>query len=317
MRLVLNELSLRSSCKTIEDGHKLMQEFLENYTEMDRLISRKGVILMEAFHNLKLTQDYSIHNWFEDKRVEKRLKDKYRSLLNRSQYVNEDDYCNSEFNVIEFHPKTNAIGCLVAYEREEFVISLRTHELWDEDTINGVYFSVKNDFKYDEPINVSILNISCKLHVIGFSQNVIKDIYPLICSGQDLWEKKELLYPHLVFCESVKDQLILDTEKIHIEQIMKRLRKMEEYFSNFDGNFDCNKFGLGARSESESVVKNDEYKQQRVIRTPYGEDRAFYWHIGFAGKFPGRIHFFPDSERKNCLIGYIGKHLPTPMYSTI
>ena len=69
--MVLNELSLCSNCKTIEEGHKVMQEFLENYTEMSRLLTEKVSILMNAFHNLMLTEDYSIHKWIADKRIEK------------------------------------------------------------------------------------------------------------------------------------------------------------------------------------------------------------------------------------------------------
>ena len=219
------------------------------------------------------------------------------------------------FKVVEFNQE-KAIGCLIAYEREDVVISLRTHKLWDEGIIKGLYFSVSDDFKNDEQINVSVPNISQQPHVQRFRQSAIQDTCLFISSGQDLWEKKEILYPHLVFCNSVRAQLLEDTEKIHIEQIMKRLLKMEEYFVTYDGVFDCKLLGLRARQESESVI-NSEYGQQRIFRTPYGDDRAFYWHIDFAGKFPGRIHFLPDEERKNCIIGYIGKHLPTPTYSTI
>ena len=314
--MVLNELSLCSNCKTIEDGHKVMQEFLENYTEMNRLLTEKVIIKRNAFHSLMLTEDYSIYNWIADKRIEKRLKDKFRSLINRSHYVNEEDYWHSEFKVVEFNPEMNSIGCLIAYEREDVVISMRTHELWDEGIIKGLYFSLI-DLENDGQINVSIPNISQHLHVLSFRQSEIQETCLLISSGQDLWEKKEELYPHLVFCENVRDQLLLDAEKIHIEQIMKRLLKMEEYFATFDGVFDCKLLGLGSRQESESVRNSVKYRQQRIFQTPYGDNRAFYWHIDFAGKYPGRIYFLPDEERKNCLIGYIGKHLPTPTHRTI
>lgn len=316
MRMILNELSLCSRCETIEDGHKVMQEFLENYTEMDRLLTDKGIILMNSFHNIMLTDDYSIHNWTADKRIEKRLKDKFRSLRNRSQYVNEEEYCNSEFKVMEFNQEINAIGCQIAYEREDVVISMRTHELWDECIIKGLYFSLSDNFKYHKQITVSVPNVSQQPHVLSYRQSAIQDTCLLISSGQDLWEKKDILYPHLVFCESVKDQLLMDTEKIHIEQIMNRLLKMEEYFATYDGVFDCKLLGLRARQESESVINSD-YGKQRIFRTPYGDDRTFYWHINFAGKFPGRIHFLPEEKSRKCLIGYIGKHLPTPTYRTI
>jgi len=313
--MILNELSLHSKCNTLEEAQKAMQDFLERYSEMERLLFKEGIILTENFNNFILTEGYSIHNWNGDNRIEKRLKDKFRSLKNRSQYINKDDFWNSEFKVMAFNQE-NAIGCLIAYERQDLVISLRTHKLWDDNAINGLYFTVNSDLN-DKPINVTVPNISQHLHVANFKEKIIEETFTLISSGQDLWEKKNLIYPHLIFCDGVQDQLMLDAEKVHIEQIMKRLRKMEEYFATFNGVFDCKKLGLGSRRESESVMKNAGYKQQRVFKTPYGEEKVFDWHIDFSGKFPGRIHFLPDEERKKCLIGYIGKHLPTTKYPTI
>lgn len=139
----------------------------------------------------------------------------------------------------------------------------------------------------------------------------------VVSSGRELWEKREILYPHLRFCDDVQGQLEEARLALHIQMIMKRLQVLEDYFQKFDGRFDKNEVGYGCRGESETVEKNDELRRLRVFRTPYGKEEFFGWHISFAGNFPGRIHFIPDVEHRLGIVGYIGKHLPTGRFSTI
>ena len=139
----------------------------------------------------------------------------------------------------------------------------------------------------------------------------------IISSGSELWEKRKQLYPHLVFCESVKKQLEEARVSIQIQTIMKRIQILEDYFATYDGEFDKSKVGYGCRNESETVKNDRDLKECRKFLTPFGKEDFFYWHISFAGNYPGRIHFLPDAEHKVGIIGYIGKHLPTKKYSTI
>ena len=98
---------------------------------------------------------------------------------------------------------------------------------------------------------------------------------------------------------------------------MKRIQILEDYFAAYEGVFDKNEVGFGCRTESESVKKDKELNEYRKFVTPYGKEEYFYWHISFPGNYPGRIHFLPDPEHRVGIVGYIGKHLPTPKFSTI
>ena len=139
----------------------------------------------------------------------------------------------------------------------------------------------------------------------------------LISSGTELWNKREELFPHLIFCESVKKQLEEARVSMQIQTVMNRIQILEDYFATYKGEFDKEKVGYGCRYESESVQKDERLRNMRKFKTPYGEDVFFYWHISFPGNYPGRIHFLPDAKHNMGVIGYVGKHLPTSKYSTI
>ena len=136
-----------------------------------------------------------------------------------------------------------------------------------------------------------------------------------ISSGQDLWEAREKLYPNLILCDNVKDQLYQDSEKFHILAVMKRLQCLQNYFSQYHEIYNPNELGFDARTESESVKNNPKLKNDRKFRLPDGTEVYFFDHISFTGKYTGgRIYFLPDCKNQRCHIGYIGQHLPTQKY---
>ena len=57
----------------------------------------------------------------------------------------------------------------------------------------------------------------------------------IISSGAELWEKREQLYPHLIFCKEVKRQLEEARVSIQIQTIMKRIQILEDYFAAYEG----------------------------------------------------------------------------------
>ena len=136
-----------------------------------------------------------------------------------------------------------------------------------------------------------------------------------ISSGQDLWESREKLYPNLVLCNNVKDQLYHDSEKTHIFAVMKRLQHLQNYFSQHHESYNPDELGFDARTESESVKTNPKLRNDRKFRLPDGTEEYFFDHIGFTGKYKGgRIYFLPDCKNQRCYIGYVGQHLSTQKF---
>ena len=261
----------------------------------------------------ELISGYTIHDWLQNSEVSQQEKAFFRMIINRKQLIKGTDFPGSELIVeVECGEKLTAVGCLAAYESESYVVSMNTSVLWQAEEIAGTYVTLEQD---DKQVVVENCCSEEQLTLLGGREKIRMRL--LVSSGKELWEKRELLYPHLRFCDCVQEQLGEARISLHIQMIMKRLQVLEDYFKDFDGRFDKNDVGYGCRGESETVEKSVDLRKLRVFRTPYGKEEFFGWHISFAGNFPGRIHFIPDAEHRLGIVGYIGKHLPTGKFSTI
>ena len=298
-----------------------------NREEMNQAISHFLKVCQKLFHEKgdtnffyttellteELISGYTIHDWLQNSEVSQREKAFLRTIINRKQLIKETDFLGSELIVeVENGEKISAVGCLAAYESESYVVSMNTSILWRTDEIVGTYMVLEQDDR-----QVSIENCCFEEQLSSLREKEKSRTKLMVSSGKELWEKRELLYPHLCFCDSVKEQLGEARISLHIQMIMERLQILEDYFKDFDGRFDKNNVGYRCRGESETVEKSDDLRRLRVFKTPYGKEEFFGWHISFAGNFPGRIHFIPDTEHGLGIVGYIGKHLPTGKYSTI
>lgn len=314
MYTVLNELSIHADLME-EHNHgnarNIINLFVEILHRAKNLNEFDGLITTTDIYSFNISKEYGIQEWLKDSLVEKKYKDFLRVFFNkRCSFIETHDYPLSEFIISLNQNEYNGIGCLVATEMSESVVSLQTHHNWSTDTINGSYLTLDDEgTEIKESRNVN--NISKDIHFDHLTNNLTENRFKKISSGQDLWEEREVLFPNLVFCESVKAQLYNDPEKFHVEQVIKKLMRIQQYFSSYDGLYDPKQLGFNARTESETVKSNPTLKSYRLFEKPDGSTDYFYNHIGFTGKYCGRIHFFPDDTIKKCFIGYIGKHLPT------
>lgn len=318
MYTVLNELSVHPDIcldSKKENARNIINKFVELLHRINRKREFDGLITTPDIYNFQISSKYSIHDWLQDPLVDQKYKAFFRIFYShKCSYIENNNYSLDEFKINLDNNKYNSIGCLVASERNESIISLQTHELWFNEIIEGIFSTLDN--VVDEIVTESrmINNISEEKHLELLEEKIKEEHFAMLSSGQDLWENREILFPNLVFCESVKEQLYSDPEKFHIEQVAKKLIRMQQYFSNYDGLYDPKKLGLNARTESETVKSNKDLKAFRLFKKPDGTRDYFYNHIGFTGKYCGRIHFLPDDCDRKCYIGYIGKHLPTKYF---
>lgn len=298
-----------------------------NRVEINHAISQLLRVCQQLFHEkgdrdfyytaelltTELISGYTIHDWLQNSEVPQQEKAFLRTIINRKQLIQETDFWGGELIVeVECGERITAVGCLAAYESESYVVSMNTSVLWQAVEIVGTYVTLEQD---DKQVSVDNCCFEEQLTLLGDREKARMRL--LVSSGEELWEKRELLYPHLLFCDCVQEQLGEARISLHIQMIMKRLQVLEDYFKGFDGKFDKNDVGYGCRGESETVEKSDDLRRLRTFWTPYGKEEFFGWHISFAGNFPGRIHFIPDTEHRLGIVGYIGKHLPTGKFSTV
>ena len=272
------------------------------------------IILPSDIFSIHISDNYGFAEWFIDKDVDVKHKQFFKRFLDKKCKFYSPSDINGDFEICISNNKCRAIGCSFAFEREHYLISMSTNEIWESSPISGDYTFVDCSGEL-HTVNVNIYNFWTKSN----EQKIItlrkEEIYDNIFSGQDLWEKSKILFPNLVLCEGVKHQLYEDSEKFHIVAIMKKLARLQEYFSTYNGVYNPKELGMDARTESDTVKNDPLLKNLRLFRKPNGEEDYFFDHISFCGKYAdGRIHFWPDNYNKMCYIGYIGRHLKTKKF---
>lgn len=314
MFLTLNDLSINNSVDSEHSAKKLIDDFVVFCKSLSANSIVDEIIFPVSLFSEPLYNSYGLAQWLTDNNIPTKHRQFFRRFLDKHRiYYNQQDV-DGEFSVKIDGCKYNSIGCTFALEHENILLSLSTNVFWENKLISGEYSSL--DVSGEMQTSVQYIdNIWTKMSQEEIIDTYRKELADDITSGQDLWEKREKIYPNLVFCENTKAQLFEDSEKHHIFAIMKKLQRMQEYFSTCGNAYNPKDLGLDARTESDTVKSDSDLKDLRKFRLPNGEEKYFYDHIGFTGKYKGgRIHFLPDNINNKCYIGYIGKHLPTQKY---
>lgn len=311
--MILNELSIVPVENGQEEFNGIMSRFLSVCHKIMTDKKDTDFYCTQELFLAEFAPGYMIYDWLKNPQVPRKEKDLFRKMANKRQLLDKSHFLDSEF-IVELLSgrRVSAVGCLAAYEAEKYVVSMPTVSLWEQEEIRGIYVSSEEEDK-----EAVVRNCCLPEHVDCLVAEERQKIFRMVSSGKELWEKRESIYPHLLFCECVKKQLEEPRNSLHIKMIMKRLQILEDYFKDYNGKFEKDKMGIGCREESESVKNNDRLRSMRIFELPDKSEKFFSWHISFSGNFPGRIHFLPDAKKRVGIIGYVGKHLPTKNYTTI
>ncbi|SFR98363.1 hypothetical protein [Anaeromicropila populeti] len=133
MQMILNELSSSFPVYTVNEGKIVMKNFLSTYREMKKKIGNEQAVLDKDYNVFELAFGYNIARWREDSTVDMDEKRQFRSLLNKSCVYSKDDFTETQFDITGsefYYNDKNAIGCLLAYETGDIVISFLTNADW-------------------------------------------------------------------------------------------------------------------------------------------------------------------------------------------
>lgn len=310
--MILNELSIVPTERTQDEFDGIMSCFLSVCHKITTEKNDNNFYCTEEFSLEEFVPGHMVYDWLRNPQVPKQEKDLFRKMTNKRRLLDKSHFWNSEF-IVETGggERKSGIGCLAAYESEGYVVSMQTDLLWEQENIQGTYVTAEEDDRE------TVVRNCCFMEHVDHLVAEEKDNFRMVSSGKELWEKRESIYPHLVFCDCVKKQLEEARNSLHIKMIMKRLQILENYFQDYDGKFQKEKVGFRCREESETVKKNEKLRRMRVFELPDKSEEFFSWHISFSGNFPGRIHFIPNAKDGVGIIGYVGKHLPTTNHTTI
>lgn len=195
----------------------------------------------------------------------------------------------------------------------QFIEQLRISEnyLRDEVTFDSFFPNDANAFL---GIDFSTLPISATKQIIDVTTfNAFKNTSLWDISYRNLWEKRGDLFPNLILCGEVENQIAKTGNSPILHQIIDRLTTLNDVAKEWKKRGNDFNYKLANRSsslrispESEQTMKK--YGNERVFSLPDGGRKTFELHIKTGNL---RFHFYPDNNTKIIYVGYIGPHLST------
>lgn len=318
LEMVLNELSLRPLAKDVYAARKRMAEFVQTMNMATIQGVRRMLRTPSDFNTEELAPDYPVMRWVNDKSVEPDLRNFYLKLATNAPFLVDvnDSSIQDSFGLSDFFwGEEQAIGLGVAFLLDALAVSLHSDPCWFDSYLQLKISQIGDDGELTdtfEEIPHASHSSHIREHIIWIQKRLRSNARSDVHEGLDIWSGKEQWFPHLYFCEKVREQCQgLYRGDPRLLPIMKRLYELEDYCSDWlDGSFDHTKIN---KATPESAATLDLYGTERTFQCHDGEFRVFSWHIRLT---PGawRIHFYPLQDERKLIIGYVGPHLNTAKF---
>lgn len=206
----------------------------------------------------------------------------------------------------------NAVGLGIAYLLDTLSVSFNSHQKWDT---HQIFVQVNNIDEEGDLLTeeIDIKHAVSVEHIRRHEGWFSTQRRGKIIDGADLWKHRIELFPSLILCDRVGEQLSNYKSSDPIfRQITKKLFLLEDYFSAWShANFDSTQ--IACKTTPESTETLSRYNSEHRFVCPDGEKKLFSWHIRTTPG-DGRIFFFPDEKLGKGIIGHIGSKLPTVKY---
>jgi hypothetical protein len=151
-------------------------------------------------------------------------------------------------------------------------------------------------------------------------QQLLEKIDDDIKDGQLLVERFQEAFPHLLLGARANRQILeFNGKEVYFGQILRHLRALDAGAMRWINGVAFEPEGVTYSVESRATLEHRDYGPLRDFPTPAGfEPERWSLHTKVTGGPGARIYFRPERPEGGAviLIGYVGPHLPTVIYST-
>jgi hypothetical protein len=312
--LIINDLSLNEISENKFLAMQKMEIFLDSYICAIQSGVSREVIIASDLNVLQLSEDYHIYNWRNDIKhdPEKRhLYHVFNNMINRSQLLHHIDDLDKEFVLDDGNRSKVLLKCFV----DQHIAFSFTSNRFTTPQICGSYNHLDHELNMVEEEAI-VFNLALSEHVRSnleiqtFIEEVNKQYSLNFNNNEQFWDKREVAFPSLVFCENVRKQ-VANLEKTALVENVKKIIRLEQYFSQWNwGAFDYRDIPCTSPESSETLKA---YERQHTFTTPFGENVIVSFHIKGAA-FDNRVYFHLDYIHKKVVICSVGEHLPCITY---
>ena len=314
LEMVLNELSLRTPAADIPTAQKLMSELIATVRQATVSGVKRELRTSDEIHSIELAPSYSLIQWRNDRTVNQEERLFFKTLISKFPlWTDVAEEIKDSFDLSQvWHQGEEAKGLGFAVVIDALAVSLISEARWD---CSRLELEVKrldeNENLIDE--RLEIIHASRSNHVQEHSDWINNRIRSTVVDGLELWNRKDELFPNLIFCEAVREQLQnLGAKHPMLHHVKNKLSEIEDYCKSWtDEAFDPKSL-KNVSVESPVTLQNPTYSKERTFLCPDGKKQVFSWHAKLS--FDWRIYFLPNEQRR-MIIGYVGCHLRTVKYS--
>lgn len=298
MNLVLNELSLENVPVTKDLGRSMIKMFILTYNAAvtSKFNFSHDIVTTVDLNNCELSAGYYANQWRNEHDIDIDLIRRFKSICQRQVFVNAGTYSDDSEFICD---SRISIGCLLAYDNRDVIISMESCDNWKQSKIIGEIYFLEDDITEQ----VEIINISSPDHIIQNDINLAELFkYELksIKSGEQLYNNLDALFPNLIFSDECKNQLKTEVESQHLNLLIKKLREIDDFFAKWDGKiFDEKKFQSKVTPQSKETLKRFPVDHTFEVG---GKVVLVSYHMRYTGNIPGRIYFEPDFDVEKGLI---------------
>lgn len=314
LEIVLNELSLRTPAADIPKAQQLMSELISTVRQATANGVKRVLRTSDDINTIELAPGYPVARWRNDSTVNREERSFFRTLTAKAPFWTDvAEKIKNDFDLSQvWHQGEEAKGLGFAVVIDALTVSVISKACWD---CTRLELEVRRLDENEDLIEerLEIVHASRSNHVQEHADWINNRIRSKVRDGLELWNRKDELFPNLILCEAVGEQLqSLGAENPILQLVKNRLSELEDYCNSWtEEAFDPNSL-RNVSLESQVTLQNPKYSKERTFLCPDGKERVFSWHAKLS--FGWRIYFLPNEQRK-LIIGYVGCHLRTVKYS--
>lgn len=304
MDAYLNELSLCTY-----PARETAQESFKNFGKCMKALSSFGITSLRVPANLgnhcflhgisyyHIIQDSSL---IEDEDLRTFMKSSLGTLFQEEEI--EDVYYITDMNVNNIPCK----GLGIASENVTNSVAVSfTHEQWNlpEYTVSITLLDEEACPEFLLSKTRNVCNESqCHLHKDSLLQQKLFQIQ----TGNELWLKRNELFPNLCFCDSVKTQMkTLKNATSELRQVIIKLKELQTVAARCMAGKGIQESDFSSKVTYESKSRERELRDKLTFLCPDGKEHLCSWHARYTPG-AGRIHFYPVESNQLFYIAYIG-----------
>ena len=312
VELILNDLSFRTPAIDRRNAAVNMGELVRAMAQLVRDEFARGTLRSAVpLQEVMLADGYSVFDWAVDRSISRDLKQFFLTMATKVPLdagLTGDAigaFLLNDFVLAEPpQDPTPALG--LAFLLQGIALSLPTEDRWRRAEIRLIRQHFDEAENWVEASAV-VDNVADERTRDEVSERRRRAIQSGIDSTDEMWTAHSICFPHLEFCPAVRRQisqlpsgvLSLVVGTLAAIDVAARTWRLEQTVHP--------DYGFEVHSESESTM--EQYGGDRSFTRLNGQEETFKLHAVVGQRY--RIHFLPNHDSREIVIGYIGDHLPT------